>query len=162
MVTWNNSVLEGHARKKKKDWECRQLYSVSEDDCSSPASNAYGHPLRGWPLRGFPHVPHVRGVLLGGGAEDCDCCSFCKLACSSPKKTLWSVSLWKNDYPYYTDTCIQLLTDLHVITRTTYQKEITLSLLFSFPFGALWLHLCSVFQEIACLMVWELFHCIGP
>ena len=34
-----------------------------------------------------PQVPHVRGVLLGGGAEDCDCCSVCKTACSSPEKS---------------------------------------------------------------------------
>lgn len=32
-----------------------------------------------------------------------------------------------------------------------HQKELTLSLLFSFPFGALLLRLCLVFQEIACL-----------
>lgn len=43
-----------------------------------------------------------------------------------------------------------------------HQKEITLSLLFSFPFGALWLHLGSVFKEIACLMGQELLYCIGP
>ena len=80
--------------KEKKDWVSQQLYSVSGDDCSSPTCNAYGHPLRGWPCLGIPQVPHVHGVLLGGGAKDCDCCSFCKTACSSPKKSVeWLIAL---------------------------------------------------------------------